>query len=328
MTQVVNSSVKGLMLAMTTAIMWGLLPLALKSVLLLMDAYTITWYRFIFAAFFVAILLLAKRKVPSSLLQKSSLMKRMLFAAIFLSLNYILYLVSLHFIPAETAQMLIQMAPFLMLLGSVLFMKESFSRGQMVGSCVLISGLLLFFNQQYIDNSSIDNDDFLLGFLIMFGAAITWAAYAIIQKKMLRYYSSNQIMWCIYLLSALFFFPLASPEKITALDNTALLLLFFCCANTLIAYGTFAKSLEYLPTAKVSATLAITPLLTVIFATIAEQLWPASFQAQQLNLLAYIGAGFVVLGSMLTALGDRVLSRKNLSAFKKHLGFNSKNTLD
>jgi drug/metabolite transporter (DMT)-like permease len=321
MTQVANSSVKGLMLAMTTAIMWGLLPLALKSVLLLMDAYTITWYRFIFAAFFVAILLLAKRKIPSSLLQKFSLMKRMLFAAIFLSLNYILYLVSLHFIPAETAQMLIQMAPFLMLLGSVFFMKESFSRGQMVGSFVLVSGLLLFFNQQYIDNSSIDNDDFLLGFLIMFGAAITWAAYAIIQKKMLRYYSSNQIMWCIYLLSALFFFPLASPEKITSLDNTALLLLFFCCANTLIAYGTFAKSLEYLPTAKVSATLAITPLLTVIFATIAEQLWPTSFQAQQLNLLAYLGAGFVVLGSMLTALGDRVLNRKTLGAFKKTFGF-------
>lgn len=324
MTQRANESVKGLMLAMTTAIMWGLLPLVLKSVLLLMDAYTITWYRFVFAAFFVAILLSAKRKLPSSVLQNTSAMKRLFFAAIFLSLNYILYLVSLHFIPAETAQMLIQMAPFFMLLGSVILMKEHFSRGQMVGSFVLISGLLLFFNQQFIDNSSISNHDFVLGFIIMFGAAITWAAYAIMQKKMLRYYSSNQIMWCIYLLSALFFLPLASPQQITSLDNTALLLLFFCCANTLIAYGTFAKSLEYLSTAKVSATLAFTPLLTVIFATVAEQLWPATFQAQHLNILAYIGAGFVVLGSMLTALGDKVINRKNLNSLKKHLGFKNK----
>ena len=321
MTQLVNSSAKGLTLAMITAIMWGILPLALKSVLVLMDAYTITWYRFVFAAFFVTLLLCAKNRIPNSAFKSTSKMKRLLFAAILLSLNYILYLVSLHYIPAETAQMLIQMAPFFMLVASVILMKEHFSRGQMVGSFVLISGLLLFFNQQFINNTGLDNDDFLLGFIIMFGAAVTWAAYAIIQKQMLAHYSSNQIMWCIYLLSALFFLPLASPLQITTLDDTALLLLLFCCANTLIAYGTFAKSLEYLSTAKVSATLAITPLLTVIFATIAEQIWPSTFQAQHLNVLAYIGAGLVVLGSMLTALGERILNRKNINALKLYLGF-------
>jgi drug/metabolite transporter (DMT)-like permease len=248
-------------------------------------------------------------------------MKQLLFAAILLSLNYILYLISLHYIPAETAQMLIQMAPFFMLLGSVLILKEHFSRGQMLGSLVLVSGLVLFFNQQFINNVGLDNSDFLLGFVIIFGAAVTWAAYAIIQKQLLGFYSSNQIMWCIYLLSAVFFLPLASPLQIATLDNTALLLLLFCCANTLIAYGTFAKSLEYLPTAKVSATLAVTPLLTVIFATIAELIWPTNFQAQHLNILAYIGAGLVVCGSMLTALGDRIVNRKNINALKYYLGF-------
>lgn len=321
MTQLVNNSAKGLTLAIITAIMWGILPLALKSVLVLMDAYTITWYRFLFAAFFVGILLSVKNKIPSSALKSPSRIKQLLLAAILLSLNYILYLISLHYIPAETAQMLIQMAPFFMLLGSVVILKENFSRGQMVGALVLISGLLLFFNQQFSNHTGLDNSDFVLGFMIMFGAAVTWAAYAIIQKQMLGYYSSNQIMWCIYLLSAVFFLPLASPLQITTLDNTALLLLLFCCANTLIAYGTFAKSLEYLPTAKVSATLAITPLLTVIFATIAEQIWPTTFQAQHLNILAYIGAGLVVLGSMLTALGERILNRKNINALKYYLGF-------
>jgi drug/metabolite transporter (DMT)-like permease len=321
MTKLVNNSAKGLTLAMVTAIMWGILPLALKSVLLLMDAYTITWYRFLFAAFFVGILLSVKNKIPNSALKSPSRMKQLLFAAILLSLNYILYLISLHYIPAETAQMLIQMAPFFMLLGSVLILKEHFSRGQMLGSLVLVSGLVLFFNQQFINNVGLDNSNFLMGFVIIFGAAVTWAAYAIIQKKLLGFYSSNQIMWCIYLLSTVFFLPLASPLQITTLDNTALLLLLFCCANTLIAYGTFAKSLEYLPTAKVSATLAVTPLLTVIFATIAELIWPTNFQAQHLNILAYIGAGLVVCGSMLTALGDRIVNRKNINALKYYLGF-------
>ncbi|MGB2741389.1 MAG: DMT family transporter [Cognaticolwellia sp.] len=321
MTQPVNTSAKGLMLAITTAIMWGLLPLALKSVLVLMDAYTITWYRFIFAAFFVTILLASKRKLPFSAFQQKNLMVPILFAAIFLSLNYIFYLASLYYIPVETAQMLIQMAPFLMIIGGVVFIKENFSRGQMVGSFVLICGLILFFNQQFLENAGIDNEAFIVGFFIILAAAVTWAAYAIIQKKMLRYYSSNQIMWCIYILSAFFFLPLASPAQVIPLDDTALLLLFFCCANTLIAYGTFAKSLEYLPTAKVSAILAITPLLTVFFASIAEQLWPETFQAQHLNVIAYIGAGLVVLGSMLTALGDKILNKKNIDAMKISLRF-------
>lgn len=321
MTQLTNNSAKGLILAMTTAIMWGILPLALKSVLVLMDAYTITWYRFIFAAFFVTLLLSSKRKIPHSAIHSKSMLKKLFLAAVLLSLNYILYLVSLHYIPAETAQMLIQMAPFFMLVGSVWVMKEQFSHGQMVGSFILITGLVLFFNQQFVSSESVsESHNFLLGFIIMFGAAVTWAAYAIIQKTMLRFYSSNQIMWCIYLLSALFFLPLASPLQLLALDSTAILLLLFCCANTLIAYGTFAKSLEYLPTAKVSATLAITPLLTVIFATIAEQAWPEVFQAQHLNVLAYIGAGLVVTGSMLTALGDRIINRKNLQILKQYLG--------
>ena len=319
MTQIANSSVKGMMLALTTAIMWGLLPLALKSVLTLMDAYTITWYRFIFAAFFVGLLLLTKKRVPLSILSQPKRLKRLLFAAIFLSLNYVLYLSSLHFVPAETAQMLIQMAPFFMIIGGVVFIKEHFSRGQMVGSVILTSGLLMFFNQQFMTNAGIDNNAFTTGFFIMLAAAITWAAYAIIQKKMLRYYSSNQIMWCIYLVSTLFFLPLATPSQISTLNVTALLLLLFCCANTLVAYGTFAKSLEYLPTAKVSATLAITPLLTVLFSTIAEHYWPQLYQAQHLNMLAYIGGGVVVLGSMLTALGDRILSKKNIKKIKGYL---------
>lgn len=314
-----NDNIKGFTLALTTAVMWGLLPLALKSVLVLMDAYTITWFRFIFAAFFVGILLTSKRKLPTSILQSKKLAKRLAAAAIFLSLNYIMYLTALYYVPAETAQMLIQMAPFFMMLGGVFFLKESFSRGQMFGSVVLIVGLIMFFNQQFVSQSTLASSDFIYGVIIMFGAAITWATYAILQKKMLAHYSSNQVMWCIYLLATFFFLPLATPSQVMSLTSTSILLLFFCCANTLIAYGTFAKSLAYLPTARVSAILAITPLLTVAFANMAEIFWPNHFQAQHLNNLAYLGGCLVVIGSMLTALGNRILNKKNIYAIKQKL---------
>lgn len=312
-----SNNFKGLILALTTAIMWGLLPLALTSVLQLMDSYTITWYRFLFAAIIVSFILLNSKKIPKAIFKNKALFKRLFFAAIFLSLNYILYLTSLYYVPAETAQMLIQMAPFMMLIGSVVFLKEDFSRGQMVGSLVLISGLLLFFNQQFSQAGDIDSNNFITGFIIMLGASSTWAIYAILQKKMLNHFSSNQIMWFIYLFSSLFFLPVATPSDIGSLNLIAVLLLLFCCANTLIAYGTFAESLEYWPASKVSAVLAITPLLTVLFATIAEQIWPNMFTAQSLNSLAYVGACLVVVGSMLTALGNKILTKDNFRAVKR-----------
>ncbi|MDN3653919.1 DMT family transporter [Thalassotalea ponticola] len=315
--QVSRDNIAGLLLALNTAIMWGVLPLALISVLQLMDAYTITWYRFIFATAFVSLMLYKRNKIPTSLLQKKGLLKRLFIASVFLSLNYILYLSSLYFIPAETAQMLIQMAPFMMLVGSVFFLKESFSRGQMVGSLLLITGLLLFFNQQFSQASQIPRSDFITGFIIMLGAASTWAVYAIIQKQMLSHYSSNQIMWVLYVFASLFFLPFASPSAATELNLITLLLLLFCCANTLIAYGTFAKAMEYWPASKVSAVLAVTPLLTVLFAAIAESIWPTLFQAQQLNTLAYVGAGLVVIGSMLTALGNKLLNRNTLRYIRR-----------
>ena len=36
----------GFLLAMTTALMWGLLPIAMKVLLKSMDPFTLTWYRF------------------------------------------------------------------------------------------------------------------------------------------------------------------------------------------------------------------------------------------------------------------------------------------
>jgi EamA domain-containing membrane protein RarD len=48
----------GFVLALTTTVLWGLLPIALKGLLTTMDASTVTWYRFVFAAVFTLVYLL------------------------------------------------------------------------------------------------------------------------------------------------------------------------------------------------------------------------------------------------------------------------------
>ncbi len=54
----------GFSLALLTAVLWGLLPIALKWLLSSMSAATITWIRFVVAAVLVGLVLLARSKDP------------------------------------------------------------------------------------------------------------------------------------------------------------------------------------------------------------------------------------------------------------------------
>src|SRR5262245_23979788 len=55
---------RGFALSLVTAFCWGVLPIALKHLLVDMDAITVTWYRLATAALALAIYLAWQRKVP------------------------------------------------------------------------------------------------------------------------------------------------------------------------------------------------------------------------------------------------------------------------
>ena len=116
MHQITGKSLVGLMLALTTAILWGILPIALKIVLDVLSANTITAIRFLAAAVIVGLWLAARRKLPAlHLLYNRKVAWLMLIAVVGLLSNYIMYLSGLNYLNAETGQVVIQLAPFLMM---------------------------------------------------------------------------------------------------------------------------------------------------------------------------------------------------------------------
>lgn len=56
--------VHGLLLALLTALLWGILPIKLKQVLQVMDPVTVTWYRLLVSGGLLFIWLSAKRRLP------------------------------------------------------------------------------------------------------------------------------------------------------------------------------------------------------------------------------------------------------------------------
>ena len=317
MHQTTGNSVLGLILALTTAVLWGILPIALKVVLDVMDANTITAVRFLVAAVLVGIWLAARGNLPAiGVLKRSNIAKLMLIAIIGLLANYILYLMGLNYLNAETGQVVIQLAPFLMMLGGVIIFKEHLLLWQKLGALTLITGLLLFFNQRLVTlifNAGTET----LGVLLVIAAGITWAAYALAQKQLLVSYSSKQIMYLIYVAGAVAFLPVSNFTPLLNMPALHWALLIFCCLNTVVAYGAFAEALHHWEASKVSAVLAITPLFTIFFANIIAWAFPDFIAAQVLNLWSWLGAVMVVAGSAVTALAPQFVAYREAKKVKK-----------
>lgn len=317
MHQITGKTMLGLLLALTTAVLWGVLPIALKMLLDVITANTITAIRFLAAAVIVGIWLGCTGNLPSlKLLRKTRIMILMAIAIAGLLANYILYLSGLNFLTAETGQTLIQLAPFLMMLGGIVLFKEHLLFWQRVGAVLLVLGLLLFFNERLV-TLVMQSGSETWGVILVIAAAVTWAAYALAQKQLLVHYNSKQIMFMIYFGGSIAFLPVADLQPLLSFSTLQWALLFFCCLNTVIAYGAFAEALHHWEASKVSAVLAITPLITIISANVVAWCWPTLLSPQQLNIWSWLGALLVVAGSMLTALAPQFVEYRAARRVRK-----------
>ncbi|MFJ4373743.1 DMT family transporter [Pseudomonas japonica] len=292
----------GLFLALLTAVLWGILPVKLKQVLQVMDPITVTWYRLLVSGSLLFAWLAATRRLPS--FAPLGRRGKGLVAICTLGLvgNYVLYLVGLKLVSAGTAQLVVQIGPVLLLVGSVLVFKERFSVAQGIGLALLLAGFGLFFNQR-LQELLTSLSGYTTGVLVILLASLVWVFYALGQKQLLTVWNSMQVMMVIYLFCALLLTPWAQPLEVLRLSALQGWLLLACCLNTLVAYGAFAEALAHWEASRVSATLAITPLVTFVAVALAAWLWPDFVMAEQINGLGYFGALVVVLGSALTALG-------------------------
>ncbi len=299
----------GFGLSIIAALFWSLLPIALKILLESMDPYTITWYRFLVAAFLLAFFVLRKHGLSPIRKIQGRLLVFLIVATVAVGSNYILFLLGLNFLPPSTAQVVIQFAPMFLLMGSILFFRESFRGIQWAGVAVFITGMLLFFNQ-HLGEVFYRLTNYTMGVLLIIAASVAWALYAMVQKQLLRFFRSGTIMLFLYVGGVLMLFMISHPSQLFQLNRTQLLILIFCGVNTLIAYGSFAEALAHWEASRVSAVITTVPLLTVLAMKFGASLFPNYIIPEVLNSLSILGAALVVVGSMMAALGQMKANKK------------------
>ncbi|AKG23415.1 DMT family transporter [Calothrix sp. 336/3] len=301
----------GLALSLLTVFLWGILPIALSVTLRVLDTYTLVWFRFLAAFGLLAIYLQTQGKLPTRKQLLATSWQLLLIATVFLAANYILFLQGLALTSPANAQVLIQLAPILMGFGGLIIFRERYNLVQWGGIAVLTSGFGLFFHEKLSQSNTISTSlpnnphNYLLGSGLIVLAAITWAVYALAQKQLLQTLSSANIMLILYGGCTLLFTFFALPQRLFSLDFFHWGMLIFCALNTLIAYGAFAESLEHWEASRVSAVLAITPIVTLFSVWLTSVFLPNLISPDKLTIPGIIGAILVVFGSMLIALGKR-----------------------
>lgn len=292
----------GLALSLSTVFLWGVLPIALAVTLQSLDVYTVSWYRFVIAFGVLAAYLAARQQLPNLQKLRSASLKLLAIAIAGLGLNYLFFLQGLDQTSPTTSEVLIQLAPVLLSLGALAIFKERYSLHQWIGLGVLTLGFALFFHEQ-LNTILTARSTYLVGNGLLVLAAVTWAIYALAQKQLLLKLSSSTIMLVIYGSCILLFTPMATPAAILNLSLLHLGMLLFCGLNTLMAYGAFAEALEHWEASRVSAVLALAPLVTLVAVWAVSRLTPTLIPPEHITALGVFGAILVVAGSVTIALG-------------------------
>ncbi|MDY6981646.1 MAG: DMT family transporter [Pseudomonadota bacterium] len=298
----------GFAMALLTALMWGILPVVFTLLRGGPDVKAVTWIRFAFSAVVVWLFLWRRGKLPVLGAWQARDWAMLGFAVFFLAGNFILYLLGLELISPEATVVIIQLAPFILMFGSVFIYGERFTPVEWLGAAVLFIGLILFFNDRLALLMQAFTSE-TLGILYILFAAIAWGIYGLLQKSLLRKTGSIQLTLLMYGGGALMLLPVSAASSLldmNALQGAAVL---FGCLNMVVGYGAFTEALRVWQGAKVSAVIALAPIITIGGMQLAVLLWPTHFVSSGLNLWAYAGAALVVCGSMLAALGKQRGSR-------------------
>lgn len=300
----------GITFALITAVMWGIVPIAMKQVLTDMQPNTLVWYRFSISAIGLGIVLGLRKQLPNlRVFRRKRWIGILLIALIALSGNFILFSSALKYLTPTVSQVIGQLSPVGLMLASVLILKENMRPTQVIGAIILVLGLLLFFNTNLIEIFT-KMSDFTKGIIMGVCAAFIWVFYAVAQKVLLRRLGSQQILLLLYVLCTIVILPFATLNEIFNLNSWQLGCLLFCGLNTVIAYGSLAEAMARWQAAQVSAIVTLTPLFTLLFSDLLSIFWPDMFTFQTLNSIAYLGAFMVVAGAMFSAVGHRLLPKR------------------
>jgi len=287
----------GTLFAVTTGLCWAVLAIALRQATHFATSGTIVWFRMLTA--FLFLLVVFQVRSPANLKILLHLPRRTIGAGLCLAANYFGYMKGVELTSAGNAQIMIQLGPLLLVVIGIVYFKEIPSRRQATGILAAVFGFGLFFWDQILQSIT-EADRYIEGNLWILMGALTWAAYAGLQKGSSAKYSPQQYNLLIYGLCAICLWPLARIADVHSWTPGVWILMIALGLNTVVAYGALAEALTRIPASHVSLIVSCNPLLTLFLVSTVGSLELSWIQYEPIGWRGWVGAAAVILGVIMT----------------------------
>ncbi len=308
---------KGILYALSAALMWGFLAISLKVTLNHVPPLTIVWMRFTVAFLVLWAVLFLKERSALQVLKKPPPLA--ILAAVALTFNYIGYIKGLDLTSPSNAQVIIQLAPLLLVVVGLIIYKEKVSAHQIIGFLIALLGFGVFYQDQ-IGQLLGSPDNYNAGVTWVVGAALAWVLFASLQKGLVQKFHAQGLNLLIYLIPVVLLIPWVDFEVVVSLSLPLWALMIFLGLNTLLAYGAIAEAFRFLPANKVGIIVTINPIITIVTMGLLTSIGVSWIEPERISLYGFLGA-ILILAGVITAI---ILQRKpgpdNLLTRKWRLG--------
>ena len=283
---------RGILLSIVTALLWGVLPIILKISLQGFTIGTIAWFRFSLAFLLLGIILQFKGSRPLNILRKPPWMG--ILGGLCLTANYYWVTLGVEISGPSNMAVLIQTASVFLFLTGVFVFRERLASRQILGMFVVATGLTFFFFDQQ-SRVTMSSDYYFADFLIIM-AAIVWVGYMISQKFLSREYGAQSLNFLVYTVATVALIGTVEWSEFVSAGFNAWLALILCGINTLLAYGALAEAVKYIPLSLISVIISLNPLITLVGMKILPAMGFANLQPDPVGMVGYFGGAIAVTG--------------------------------
>ncbi len=287
---------KGIFFAILTAVMWGILAIALKVAVDIVDPATIVWLRFLIA--FSCLLVYQLYRSPSELKLLAKPPFILILAAVSLAWNYMGFMLGVKYAGPSNTQIIIQLGPVALVLAGIIFFKEKITRQQIIGFALASLGMIIFYQHQLTELAGMEKE-FSLGVLLTITGALAWTIYAVFQKKLVMRFPATILNLFIFGLATIIYWPFIHLDSVANLHWGYWILLVFLGLNTLISYGSLNLALRHTSTSTVSIILILNPVITLGFMALFTSMKVSWIEGEKFTWLSIAGAMIVLAGAIL-----------------------------
>jgi len=299
-----NKKVLANIAILLTVLFWGISTSSNKLAIREVPPSTLALIRFAIAS--LVLFIINRRLNPGVKVQKTDLPRMMLCGLIGVTIyfNFENYGVSL--INAANATILLASIPlFTVILERIVF-KKPIGFQKSVGIAMSIIGVICVIGNSLSINSSVKE---MIGTLLMIGAALSWAIYSIISKKIEGKYPTIFLSYYQNLYGALFLIPFSLIEykkwqPISMFTWGHIMYLALICSA--LCYFMYLFALKNLGATSTNIYINLLPFVGIIAAYImlGEKLYP----------LQILGGGIIVLGVCIVNLEKEIDTDELLSS--------------